>query len=326
MSTGLEGVYFVVSLIATLYAASVFADRLDHLGARLGLPESLLGLLTAGAADAPELASAIAAVSTGAQSVGFGVVIGSNVFNLGAMIGLSAIVAGQVKLRREPLALEGGVALGVAIVVVLLGFGVLPAWAAVTASIVLLLPYVAVVALAEGHVLSVRQRLALRRTMGERHRRERIRGRELWVPVMLLPPAVAVIVLGSIGMVHAAIHIGHTAGIPDVLVGTLVLAVVTSLPNAYTGLRLGLAHRGSALVSETMNSNTINLVGGLAIPALFVTIAAESRLEHADAIWLLAMTAVALVYLSRREGITRSGGAVLLASWLAFAVVQGIAA
>jgi hypothetical protein len=37
-------VYFVESLIATLYAAAVFAERLDRLGARLGLPEALLGL------------------------------------------------------------------------------------------------------------------------------------------------------------------------------------------------------------------------------------------------------------------------------------------
>ena len=63
MSTGLAAVYFVVSLIATLYAAAVFAERLDHLGARLGLPEALLGLLTAAGADAPELASAIAAIA-----------------------------------------------------------------------------------------------------------------------------------------------------------------------------------------------------------------------------------------------------------------------
>jgi cation:H+ antiporter len=325
MSTGLDGVYFVVSLIATLYAASVFAGRLDHLGVQLGLPESLLGLLTAAAADAPELASAIAALATAAPSIGIGVVVGSNVFNLGAMIGLSAIVAGRVKLRREALALEGGVALGAAIIVVLLGFGVLPAWAAVTALILLLLPYVAVVVLAEGHILSVRQRLRLRRTMGERHRRERVRGRELWFPLLLLPPAVAAIVLGSLGMVQSAVHIGHAAGIPDALIGTLVLAVVTSLPNAYTGVRLGIARRGSALVSETMNSNTINLVGGIAIPALFVSVAVDSRLGRIDAIWLLAATALAVLLLAPRGGITRPGGALLLASWVSFALVQGIA-
>ena len=325
MSNGLAAIFFIVSLIATLYAAAVFADRLDRLGERIGLPEGVLGLLTAAGADAPELASAIAALVGGSKGVGFGVVVGSNAFNIGAMIGLTTVICGCVKLRREALALEGGVALGVTLVVVLLVSAVIPAWAAVSASLVLLLPYVAVLVLAEGHILSVRRRLALRRTMGERHRKHRVRGRALWEPLLVIPPAVAAIVLGSIGMVHSAIHLGHAAGLPDVLIGSLVLAVVTSLPNAYTGVRLGLAQRGSALVSETMNSNTINLVGGLAIPALFVAVVGvRSGLEHADGIWLLGTTALAVVLLVPRRGIGRVGGMLLLASWAGFAVVQAV--
>jgi cation:H+ antiporter len=326
VSTGLAGVYFVVSLIATLYAAAVFAERLDRLGAAVGLPEGLLGVLTAAGADAPELASAIAAVAAGSKRVAFGVVVGSNVFNLGAMIGVTAIVCGSVRLRREALALEGGVALGVTGAVVLLVFGVLPAWAAVTASLVLLLPYVGVVALAEGHVLGVRQRLALRRTMGERHRRRALRRREVTEPLLVIPPAVAAIVLGSIGMVHAAIRLGDASGIPEVLIGTLVLAVLTSLPNAYTGVRLGLARRGSALVSETMNSNTINLVGGLALPALVAGIVSPPGIERADGVILLVATAVALALLARTGGVRRLGGILLLACWVVFAVVQGAVA
>lgn len=304
MSTGLEVVYLLVALAATLVAAAIFADRLDHVGEHLGLPEGVVGLLTAVAADAPELATAIVALATGAKSVGFGVVVGSNVFNLGAMLGLGALAAGSVTIHRNALALEGGVALGVAVLVVLLGFAVLPVWAAVTASAVLLVPY-----------------LVLLTRTGERHRRARVRARDLWV----FPPAVAVIVLGSVAMVHAARHIGHAAGVPDVLIGTLLLAVVTSLPNAYTGIRLARARRGSAAVSETFNSNTINVVGGLAVPALFATVAGGTRLEHADGIWLLVATAAAILLLARRGGLRRSGGAVLVASWIAFAVLQGIA-
>lgn len=305
MSTGLAAVLFVVSLAATLYAAAVFAERLDHLGERLGLPEGLLGLLTAAGADAPELATAIAALATGAKSAGLGVVVGSNVFNIGAMIGISALVCGNVRIQRDALALEGGVALGVSLVVVLLVFGVLPAWAAVTLALLLLIPYAAV---------------ALRRELGARRHPEGVDMRA----VLLIPPALAIIVLGSIGMVHTGLQLGHAAGIPNVLVGVLVLAVVTSLPNAYTGIRLGLARRGAALVSETMNSNTINLVGGLAIPALFVTVAGGSGLERADGVWLLAATAIALVLLAPRRGMGRAGGMLLVASWIAFAAVQGI--
>jgi cation:H+ antiporter len=305
VSTGLAAVLFVVSLAATLYAAAVFAERLDHLGERLGLPEGLLGLLTAAGADAPELATAIAALATGAKSAGLGVVVGSNVFNIGAMIGISALVCGNVRVQRDALALEGGVALGVSLVVVLLVFGVVPAWAAVTLALLLLIPYAAV---------------ALRRELGARRHPDGVDMRA----VLLIPPALAIIVLGSIGMVHTGLQLGHAAGIPNVLVGVLVLAVVTSLPNAYTGIRLGLARRGAALVSETMNSNTINLVGGLAIPALFVTVAGGSGLERADGVWLLAATAIALVLLAPRRGMGRAGGMLLVASWIAFAAVQGI--
>lgn len=305
MSTGLAAVLFVVSLAATLSAAAVFAARLDHLGERLGLPEGLLGLLTAAGADAPELATAIVALATGAKSAGFGVVVGSNVFNIGAMIGVSALLCGNVRIRRDALALEGGVALGVTLVVVLLVFGVLPAWTAMTISLLLLLPYAAV---------------ALRRELGARRHPEGVDIRA----VLLIPPSLAVIVLGSIGMVHTGLRLGHAAGMPNVLVGVLVLAVVTSLPNAYTGIRLGLARRGAALVSETMNSNTINLVGGLAIPALFVTVAGGSGLERADAVWLIAATALALAVLAPRCGMGRAGGMLLVASWIAFAAVQGV--
>src|SRR5579871_5582527 len=50
---------FVVSLVVTLLAAATFARRLDRLGAKHGLPEVWIGLLTALAADGPEISSAL---------------------------------------------------------------------------------------------------------------------------------------------------------------------------------------------------------------------------------------------------------------------------
>jgi len=302
VSTSVAAVVFIVSLAATLYAASVFAERLDHLGARLGLPEGTLGLLTAAGADAPELATAIVALSTGAKSVGFGVVVGSNVFNIAAMIGASALLCGRVRIRRDALVLEGGASIAVTTLMVLLAFGVLSAWVVLALALAVLVPYVVI---------------GFRRELEHQRPHPPVSSR----PLLLIPPSVAVIVLGSVGMVHAALKLGHAAGIPDVLIGTLVLAVVTSIPNAYTGVRLGLARRGSALVSETLNSNTINLVGGLAVPALFVSVVAGG-LARADAVWLLGATVLAVALLAPRSGVHRAGGALLVASWVGFAVVQ----
>src|SRR5947209_107119 len=115
MSTALAVPLFFASLGVTLGAARLFARRLDSLGVRFGFPEALTGLLTAVAADGPEISSALFALIRGAHDVGVGVVVGSNIFNLAAMIGLSALVSGCVRLPREVLALEGAVGLVVTV-------------------------------------------------------------------------------------------------------------------------------------------------------------------------------------------------------------------
>ena len=107
MTPVLAIVVFLASALLTFAAAAFFADRLDHIGPRLGLPEVVVGLLTAVAADAPEISSALIALSRGEKQVSLGVVLGSNVFNLAAMIGVSAVLAGAVTLRRDALVIEG---------------------------------------------------------------------------------------------------------------------------------------------------------------------------------------------------------------------------
>src|ERR1700684_4200515 len=97
----LVAVIFALSVLLTLGAAGAFADRVDHLAPRLGLPEALVGLLTALAADAPEISSALVALAKGDKSVSLGVVLGSNAFNLAAMIGLSALLVGSVRIDRR---------------------------------------------------------------------------------------------------------------------------------------------------------------------------------------------------------------------------------
>jgi cation:H+ antiporter len=324
VSAPIAVVVFLVSLIATLAAAAIFARRLDVLGEHLGLPEALLGLLTAAGADAPELSSAIVALVAGSKGVGLGVVVGSNLFNVASMIGLSALVAGRIRVHREALVLEGGVAGGATLIAALLALEVLPAWLAVVLLLIVLLPYVAVISIAEGFpriTLPREARTAVRHALGAGHR-PRPGGPSVRGSLLALPPAVSVIVLGSIGMVHAAIELGHRWHVPEVIVGTVVLAVLTSLPNAYTGVRLGRAGRDAALVSETMNSNTINLVGGLAIPALFISLTRPTALVGVDFAWLGAATVLALVLVGRRGGAGRRSGLLLVCAYLAFVTVQ----
>src|SRR3954452_16872778 len=103
MTPALATPLFVVSIALMLLASAVFARRLDRIGLRLGLPETLLGLLTSLAADAPDVSAAIAGLGQGGHSVGVVGVAGSNVFNIAAMVGFSAVLCGAIRIRREAL-------------------------------------------------------------------------------------------------------------------------------------------------------------------------------------------------------------------------------
>ena len=80
-------------------------------------------------------------------------------------------------------------------------------------------------------------------------------------------------------MVRAATDLGAPLGrLRTSIIGTLVLAALTSLPNLLTAVRLALHGRGSATVSEAFNSNSLNVLAGIAIPALFFALGAAGGL------------------------------------------------
>jgi cation:H+ antiporter len=328
MTPALAAPVFIASIALMLVASAQFAGRLDHIGLRLGLPETLLGLLTALAADAPEISSATSALVQHEHAVAVGVVVGSNAFNIAAMLGLSAIVATRVRGRHEALELEAFVGLwlvAVALAVVAGGLGATAGGALVAAVAV---PYVAVLAagprLARKLRLGVAESRFIGRSFGEGHRPEPTLDSRHEVTRLLLVLLVALCLIlgGSVGAVKAATDLAHAWSVPETLVGVIVLAILTSLPNAWTGVRFGLQQRGSALISETLNSNSINIVAGLVVPAALGSFAGFSGLDVFDLAWLFGMTAAALVLFGRRAGAGRSAGALLILLYGVFVAVQ----
>lgn len=294
-------VVFAGSLALTLGASIVFARRLDRLGSRLGWPEALVGLLTATAADAPELSSAVIAIAHGSGAVGVGVVVGSNLFNLAAMVGAVALVARwPIRIGRRELVQEASVALAVTAAATLVLAGALPAWIGLAAC--------GLAAFFYTEALDIP-----RRPPGSL----RTRARAIGIAALELP-AIGLVALGSLGMVNAALELADRWNVSDAIVGMVVLAWLTSLPNAFTAFRLGLVGRGDALVSETLHSNSINMVGGLVIPALFVTITGVSAGGLA---LLFGLTALTLVPLAHSGSLGRRGGAAIVIAYAAAAAV-----
>src|ERR1700692_844066 len=107
MTTDHAVMAFAVVALVSLGTSWVLVSRLERVGERLGLSEALLGVVAALAADTPEITAAVAALAHHQRTVGAGVVLGSNIFNLAALLGLGAVVAGRIGLHRKVVALGG---------------------------------------------------------------------------------------------------------------------------------------------------------------------------------------------------------------------------
>jgi cation:H+ antiporter len=250
------------------------------------------------------------------------------VFNLAALLGLSALVAGHVRIHRHGLLLNGGVAIAITAIAVALVLGGLGAGAAIALLAVVFLPYVFLLSLRTARIQRAVPLEPLRAFLVAAVREETVDVRTGDHPpradprdLGVLAGALAVIVLGGVGMVQAATDLGHRWGVSDVIIGTLVLAALTSLPNLLTAVRLAVRGRGAATVSEAFNSNSLNVIAGIAIPALFLTLGSAGGLVTFSMWWLLGMTVLAVAFAYAGHGVRRAEGGVVIALYVAFAVV-----
>jgi cation:H+ antiporter len=319
---------FLVAATASLASSWLLVSRLERVGARLGLSEALLGLVAALAADAPEITAAVTALVGHKTRIGAGVAIGSNVFNLAALLGLSSIVARRIDLHRRVILLQGPVAVAVAALAVAVVAGGLSAPGGLGLSGAILVAYIIVLAAGPGRLgrlgMPTRWTAWLTKAIHEEEieleeaiHPSRGRGTDAMLGLLALLSVVA----ASILMEHEASELGARHAVPQILTGALVLAGVTSLPNAVAAIYLALRARGAAALSTSLNSNALNVVIGLLLSGTILGLGPPSGQSALVAAWSLGLTVFTLGAAYRSRGLTRTHGVLIVGAYLVFVAV-----
>jgi cation:H+ antiporter len=319
---------FLLSAAVSLGTSWVLVSSVERLAARLGLTEALLGLVAALAADAPEITAAATALARHQASTGAGVVIGSNVFNLAALLGLSAVVAGHVALHRRAIELSGAVAVWIAALCLLVAVHTVSALVGLLAAAAVLLPYGLLLGAGPERLARLPLPASWRAWLRAAVHEEELELRDAIHPAPGGPrdaaralAAVVVVIGASVAMERTASTLGTREAIPEVVIGGLVLAAATSVPNAVAAVYLAGRGRGRAVLSIALNSNAINVLVGLLIPGAIVGLGSLSGATGFVAWSYLALTVwtLASAYLAR--GLRRGAGALVVGGYLAFAAV-----
>ncbi len=334
-------------ILVSVVILAVITDRffipsLDAISTRLKLSDEVAGAsLMAMGSSAPELAIALMALFSGGgqhSDVGIGTIVGSAVFNILVITGVSAVVAGGLRIhvfavRRDIfyyLVSIGYLALvfydgQVSLIEALLGLAGYIVYLGVL--IVLKAPEVDDEPAPAKHTAGQPGKVGLWQRIESLvvAPLQRLTGAPEVNYVWAFSVSIALIVALSYILVEATIVFSAGIGIPPVIVALTLLAAGTSAPDLMSSVDVAREGRGGMAVANAVGSNTFDLLIGLALPWAIALVAQGAGLIHVgtDNLWtslgiLVATTLILFVFLETKRDLSRREGWILLLLYAVF--------
>lgn len=309
----LEILYFILGMTLVVYGADWLVKGASQLAQRLRVSELVIGLvIVAFGTSMPELVVSSGAALRGANDIAIANVVGSNVFNLLFILGVSGLVF--------PLAVKEQVAkkdipMSFLAAAVLLLAGIFPfrqeqhqinRWEALV-MIVLFALYM----------------FYIWRTAAK-NRRETPPTAEssainIPLSVILIVVGLGALLGGGQLIINSSITLARLWGMSEKLIGITIVAVGTSLPELATSVVAAIHKKSDIAVANVVGSNVFNILFIIPI-STFIRPLSYTPSFTADIIWLLVGTLVLFLFVLPKYKLNRIGAAVLLLIYITFAV------
>lgn len=284
------------------------------------LTPAVIGLtIVAAGTSVPELAVSVLAAAQGKVDIAVGNVVGSNIFNIAFILGLTALYR-PLRITGNTIRLE----FPVLAIVTLLCVAVCNHGSINRVDAVLFLAmYCAFVAFL---VSLVRQQLTAGESSQLSEEMQEL-GAEENKPVKLLPclglaaAGIALLSGGAQATVIGAVEVGRFLGLSERVIGLTIVAVGTSLPELITSLVSSMRGRDDIAVGNVIGSNLFNILGILGVSALFAPLTIAPEVANSDVWWMLGVTLLLFPLMFSGRRINRFEGAGLLSVYLVYTAV-----
>jgi cation:H+ antiporter len=317
-----EWIQLVGGGLLLYFGAEWFVGGASALALALRVPQILVGLtVVAYGTSAPEIVVGVQAASAGHGEVALGNVIGSNIANVGLILGVAALinpprVNGALRRRELPALLAS-----TALVPLLLLDGSVNRWEAVGLLAVAVVYTGWMIRAARGASVIAAAKVDARAAAAAAD----LAGAPM--PVGRLRAAataaagLSVLLVGGHLFVGGAVSVARMLGMSDRLVGVTIVAVGTSLPELVTSVIAARRGHSDLAVGNVVGSNIFNTLLCLGAAALAGSVAAPLSTLGLDIVALVVMTALAAVFIRTERFISRSEGGIVVALYVVFAVI-----
>ena len=272
----------IIAVVGLWFGATWVVESAARIARRLAISELVIGLTVVSiGTSAPEFAVTVSAALAGHANISVGNVVGSNIFNLGFILGGVAFVR-ALDTSRPLVYRDGSVLIGATLLLlVFLSDLHLARWEGLVL-LGLLVSYL-------GFLIYQRQPLEESTPAGEFR----------WYDILRLLAGLAVIVVSGHFLVEAAVDLARALGVSEWVIGVTIVAAGTSTPEFFTSLVAVTRGRHGISAGNLIGSDIFNLLGVLGLAATLrpMTIEASAR----GSLFLLSGM-VMLVFFMARTG------------------------
>ncbi len=320
---------FVAGLVALVAGAELLVRGASKLALSFGISPLVVGLtIVAFGTSAPEAAVSVGAVLEGKTDIAIGNVVGSNIFNVLFVLGVSALIVPLV-VNLQLIRQEVPIMIGASLLLLVLaldgrlgGFDGALLFALLVAYTVFLIRQ----SRAESQGAQAAQA-----SFDQAYPSATAGGWDTRLPTQLLLIVVGLglLVLGSDWLVTAAVSFAKALGVSDLIIGLTIVAAGTSMPEVATSVMAAFKGERDIAVGNVVGSSTFNIFGCIGLSALVAGDAGllvPASVLNFD-IWVMCAVALAClpVFLTGRE-IARWEGGVFLLYYGAYMVYLVLAA
>ena len=316
---------FAGGLAALVVGADLLVRGASRLALSFGISPLVVGLtIVAFGTSAPEMAVSTGAVLNGQTGLAMGNVVGSNIFNVLFILGLSALIAPlvvNIQLIRQEVPIMVGASL------LLLALGLDGKLSMLDGGLLftLLLGYTV--------FLVVQSRRETQAAQDEYAAEVRPAEAGAWddrlvVQLALIGAGLAALVFGSDFLVQASVNFAKALGVSDLVIGLTIVAAGTSMPEVATSLAAALKGERDIAVGNVVGSNLFNLlsIGGLAALVTPGGLEVAASLVRFDLPVMVAVAFACLPIFATGHRIARWEGALFVAYYAAYTTFLILAA
>lgn len=280
------------------------------IGRHFGVSSIVIGLTVVSiGTSSPELAATLAGVFQGAPAVSFGNVVGSNIANLGLVLGLTALIwplqiAARFIRREVPIMLLVSAATFALVI-----DGVISRLEGI-ALIVALLAYLRSLMIKDE---SPEVEAEFDRAYGEE------RHSLLW-NVVAVVLGIALLVVGAQILIRGAIGLARSIGVTERVIGLTMVAFGTSLPELASCVVAAMKREGDLVLGNLIGSNIFNILFILGTTSLILPIPVETAAVWGDLIVMMAVSVLTWILLRTGRRLARREGLLLILIYLGYLV------